>query len=166
MPPSSLSRRCRRNYGGAPGPGMKDEQGSVTSGGVTVCDRGPPNTHTTFGFLRLGGGGVQATHCQCALLLSPFLKKETEILKEATLIFWSKCPQKRWGGEKQAVAAKLVSQHCKCTIWSIGDPGELTLSTLNPVDKEWAQGAMPASIELWVYGAMTGELLTMARVVL
>lgn len=25
---------------------------------------------------------------------------------------------------------------------------------------------MPASIELWVYGAMTGELLTMPRVVL
>ncbi|KAI4815149.1 hypothetical protein KUCAC02_005311, partial [Chaenocephalus aceratus] len=39
-------RRCRRNYGGAPGPGMKDEQGSVTSGGVTVCDRGPTkHTH-------------------------------------------------------------------------------------------------------------------------
>ncbi|KAJ4936054.1 hypothetical protein JOQ06_017578, partial [Pogonophryne albipinna] len=48
---SHTARRCRRNYGGAPGPGMKDEQGSVTSGGVTVCDRGPPNTHTTFGFL-------------------------------------------------------------------------------------------------------------------
>ena len=37
-------------------------------------------------------------------------------------------------GKKQAVVAKLVSQHCECTIWSIGDPGELTLSKLNPVD--------------------------------
>lgn len=36
--------------------------------------------------------------------------------------------------KKQAVVAKVVSQHCECTIWSIGDPGELTLSKLNPVD--------------------------------
>lgn len=48
---------------------MKDEQGSVTSGGVTECDRGPPNTHTTFGFLLLGAGGVQMTHGQSALVL-------------------------------------------------------------------------------------------------
>lgn len=64
------------------------------------------HTHTTFGFVHLGAGGVQLTHCQSALLLSSqSLRAQIRCYRSAGLSSPCDC---FWGGVKTWTAMSVL----------------------------------------------------------